>query len=69
MNLDKLLGSSLAVPVSIDDLRFLLSRGIARLKKCREILASVRMGIPNEMSNSSKFMEVGSQFQRRKCMF
>lgn len=52
-----------------DDLRFLVSCGIARLKKCRKILASVRMGIPGEMSNSSKFMEVGSQFLRRKCMF
>lgn len=55
--------------MSSDDLRFLVSRGIARLKKCRKILGSVQMGIPNEMSNSSEFMEVGSQFQRRKCIF
>lgn len=71
IKLEKTPGSSLTVPVSCDDLTFLLSHGIGfRLKKCRlKILASVRMGIPNEMSNSSKFMEVGSQFQRRKCMF
>lgn len=49
---DKIPSASFVVPVSSDDLRFVVSLGIGRLKKSRKFPTSVWKGIPNERSNS-----------------